>query len=69
MFLKYFIPFNIELDAVTPYFSAFRCCCCTALPYWRTEVEFMKDYKKMTDARLHSSFLVLLTGIEPITNP
>lgn len=35
----------------------------------RTEDEFTKDYKKMTDAKLHSSFLVLPTGIESITNP
>ena len=32
-FLKFFIPFNIELDATSPYFSAFHCCCCTALPF------------------------------------
>ena len=41
----------------------------TALPYWRTEDGFTKECKKMADARLHSPFLVLLTGIEPITNP
>lgn len=32
-------------------------------------VQFMKDYKKMADAVLHSSFLVLPAGIEPTTNP